>query len=49
MEVTFENVSADYQLAFYRSPLVLQFIDLTIASGSFSAVVGYTGFGKSNY
>ena len=48
MEVTFENVSADYQLAFIRSPLVLQSIDLTIASGSFSAVVGYTGSGKSS-
>lgn len=48
MEVIFENVSADYQLAFIRSPLVLQSIDLTIASGSFSAVVGYTGSGKSS-
>ncbi len=48
MEVIFENVSADYQLAFIRSPLVLQSIDLTIASGSFTAVVGYTGSGKSS-
>ena len=48
MEVIFENVSADYQLAFIRSPLVLQSVDLTIASGSFTAVVGYTGSGKSS-
>ena len=48
MEVIFENVSADYQLAFIRSPLVLKSVDLSIASGSFTAVVGYTGSGKSS-
>lgn len=48
MEVKFENVSADYQSGPIRSPLVLQSVDLTIQSGSFTAVVGYTGAGKSS-
>ena len=30
MEVIFENVSADYQLAFIRSPLVLKSVDLPL-------------------
>jgi energy-coupling factor transport system ATP-binding protein len=48
MEVKFESVSADYQSGPIRSPLVLQSVDLTIQSGSFTAVVGYTGAGKSS-
>ncbi|MCQ6274511.1 energy-coupling factor transporter ATPase [Bacillus sp. V3B] len=48
MEVKFENVSADYQLGPIRSPLVLQSVDIAIRSGSFTAVVGYTGAGKSS-
>lgn len=49
MEVTFDNVSADYQLGPIRSPLVLDSIDVTIESGSYTAVVGYTGAGKSSF
>lgn len=48
MEVKFENVSADYQLGPIRSPLVLNSIDVRIESGSYTAVVGYTGAGKSS-
>ncbi|KAA9014615.1 energy-coupling factor transporter ATPase [Niallia endozanthoxylica] len=48
MEVIFENVSADYQLGPIRSPLVLHSVDVTIQSGSYTAVVGYTGAGKSS-
>jgi energy-coupling factor transport system ATP-binding protein len=48
MEVKFENVSADYQSGPIRSPLVLQSVNVRIQSGSFTAVVGYTGAGKSS-
>jgi len=49
MEVIFDNVSADYQLGPIRSPLVLHSVDVTIKSGSYTAVVGYTGAGKSSF
>ncbi|WP_071396754.1 energy-coupling factor transporter ATPase [Bacillus tuaregi] len=48
MEVRFEKVSADYQLGPIRSPLVLNAVDVSIESGSYTAVVGYTGAGKSS-
>ena len=48
MEVNFENVSADYQLGPIRSPLVLHSVDVRIESGSYTAVIGYTGAGKSS-
>lgn len=44
----FENVSADYQVGPIRSQLVLQNVDLRIATGSFTAIVGHTGAGKSS-
>ncbi|WVX81405.1 energy-coupling factor transporter ATPase [Niallia oryzisoli] len=48
MEVRFENVSADYKIGPIRSPLVLNSVDVRIESGSYTAVVGYTGAGKSS-
>lgn len=48
MEVKFENVSADYQIGPIRSQLVLQSVDMKVESGSFTAVIGYTGAGKSS-
>lgn len=43
-----EGVSADYVIGPIRNPLVLQSIDLQIESGSYSAIVGHTGAGKSS-
>lgn len=43
-----EGVSADYVIGPIRSPFVLQSIDLQIESGSYSAIVGHTGAGKSS-
>jgi energy-coupling factor transport system ATP-binding protein len=48
MEVKFERVSADYQVGPLRTMLVLHDVDLKLQSGSFTAVVGYTGAGKSS-
>jgi energy-coupling factor transport system ATP-binding protein len=48
MEVKFENVSADYQIGPIRSQLVLQSVDLAVESGSYTAIIGYTGAGKSS-
>ncbi|WP_010632121.1 energy-coupling factor transporter ATPase [Sporolactobacillus vineae] len=48
MEIKLSGVTADYQIGPIRSPLVLDHINLTVASGSFTAVVGPTGAGKSS-
>lgn len=43
-----EGVSADYVIGPIRSPFVLKSIDLQIEPGSYSAIVGHTGAGKSS-
>ena len=48
MEIMIENVSADYQVGPIRNRDVLHDVDVHIPSGSFTAVVGYTGSGKSS-
>jgi len=48
MQITFEKVTADYELGPFRSPLVLKSVDLSLNSGSFTAVIGHTGAGKSS-
>jgi energy-coupling factor transport system ATP-binding protein len=48
MEIKIENVSADYQVGPIRNPFVLHDVDVSIQSGSFTAVIGYTGAGKSS-
>lgn len=48
MHITLTNVTADYQLGPIRSERVLQEINLSLLSGSFTAVLGHTGSGKSS-
>ncbi|MBS4199387.1 energy-coupling factor transporter ATPase [Bacillus sp. FJAT-49732] len=48
MEIIFDNVSADFQIGPIRSPLVLHSVHLKIKTGTFTAVVGHTGAGKSS-
>lgn len=48
MQITFENVSADYVIGPIRTPRVLNSINLTLKQGSFTAVIGPTGAGKSS-
>ena len=48
MQIIFENVTVDYELGPLRSPLVLKSVDLSFNSGSFTAVIGHTGAGKSS-
>lgn len=48
MEVNFEGVSADYQVGPIRTSFVLRDVDVNLQSGSYTAVVGYTGSGKSS-
>lgn len=48
MQINFKNVTADYQLGPIRTPGVLQSIDLSLEPGSFTAVIGHTGAGKSS-
>lgn len=48
MQIEFNGVTADYQLGPTRSSLVLQSVDLVIESGTFTAVIGHTGAGKSS-
>ena len=48
MEIRMENVSADYLVGPIRNPYVLHDVDVSIQSGSFTAVIGYTGAGKSS-
>jgi len=48
MQIRLNQVSADYQLGPVHSPRVLQDVSLQIAPGTFTAVVGPTGAGKSS-
>lgn len=48
MQVKLTDVSADYEIGPIRSPLVLNGVNLTIKDGTFAAVVGHTGAGKSS-
>ncbi|WP_041808130.1 energy-coupling factor transporter ATPase [Evansella cellulosilytica] len=48
MEVKLEHVTADYQLGPIRSFNVLQDVEMKVESGSFTAVIGKTGAGKSS-
>ncbi|WP_184664195.1 energy-coupling factor transporter ATPase [Texcoconibacillus texcoconensis] len=48
MQVKFHNVAADYKLGPIRQSFVLQSVNLAISSGTFSAVIGPTGSGKSS-
>lgn len=48
MQIIFHDVSADYQLGPIRSKNVLQSVNLKIESGSFTALIGHTGAGKSS-
>ncbi len=47
MQIKFERVSADYQFGPVRTPLVLNNVNTSIPAGSFTAVIGHTGAGKS--
>ncbi|MDL4840493.1 energy-coupling factor transporter ATPase [Aquibacillus rhizosphaerae] len=48
MQISFDSVTADYQIGPIRSPRVLDSIDLLLPAGSFTAVIGHTGSGKSS-
>lgn len=48
MQVNFQNVTADYQIGPIRSKNILQDVQLTLSSKSFTAIVGHTGAGKSS-
>ncbi|MEF3330377.1 energy-coupling factor transporter ATPase [Oceanobacillus sp. M60] len=48
MQINLQEVTADYQAGPIRSPEILKSISTTIKSGSFTAVVGQTGSGKSS-
>src|SRR5699024_10311914 len=48
MQINFKNVTADYQLGPIRTPGVLKSINLSLHPGSFTAVIGHTGAGKSS-
>lgn len=48
MQIKFNNVTADYQLGPLRTPGVLQSVNFSLKPGSFTAVIGHTGAGKSS-
>lgn len=48
MNISLKKVSADYIAGPVRSPLILQKISTTIPTGSFTAIIGHTGSGKSS-
>lgn len=48
MQINFENVSANYVAGPIRTPAVLKSINLTLEQGSFTAVIGHTGAGKTS-
>lgn len=48
MEIQFEGVSADYQLGPIRRKSILDTVNLHIQKGSFTAVLGHAGAGKTS-
>ncbi len=48
MQINLHQVTADYQAGPIRSPEILKSISTTVKSGSFTAVAGKTGSGKSS-
>lgn len=48
MHIKMKDVCADYEIGPIRSPLILNGVNLTINDGTFAAVVGHTGAGKSS-
>lgn len=48
MQIKFKNVTADYQIGPIRTKGVIQSVDLSLKPGSFTAVIGHTGAGKSS-
>lgn len=48
MQINFKNVTADYQLGPIRTPRVIQSINLSLKPGSFTAVIGHVGAGKTS-
>lgn len=48
MRITFEQVKADYQLGPIRTNNVVNDVSVDLASGTFTAVIGRTGAGKSS-
>ncbi|WP_138419982.1 energy-coupling factor transporter ATPase [Aquibacillus sediminis] len=48
MEIKLDKVTADYQLGPMRTPRVLDAVDINLKPGTFTAVVGHTGAGKSS-
>ena len=47
MQIELKDVSANYQIGPIRKPNVLNSVNLTIESGTFTALIGRTGAGKS--
>jgi energy-coupling factor transport system ATP-binding protein len=48
MRIRLDQVTADYQIGPMRSPRVLQEVSMSLQPGTFTAVVGPTGAGKSS-
>lgn len=48
MQIELNDVSANYQIGPIRKPNVLNDVNLTIESGTFTALIGRTGAGKSS-
>ncbi|WP_186578941.1 energy-coupling factor transporter ATPase [Aquibacillus kalidii] len=48
MQITFKDVTADYQIGPLRTPRVLDSVDFNLEPGTFTAVIGHTGSGKSS-
>lgn len=48
MQIELKDVSANYQIGPIRKPNVLNSVNLTIESGTFTALIGRTGAGKSS-
>ncbi|GGM36495.1 energy-coupling factor transporter ATP-binding protein EcfA2 [Paraliobacillus quinghaiensis] len=48
MQITFKDVTADYQLGPIRSANILKNVNLALPTHSFTAIVGHTGAGKSS-
>lgn len=48
MQIELKDVSANYQIGPIRKPNVLNDVNLTIESGTFTALIGRTGAGKSS-